>query len=192
DDEDLMRLADLAARGVHDPDRMPFGVPWTEVPAGELPRRFAQHHWMLRGSLTPDNWSLQLGVWRSGEPLGVQALHARDFPVARSAGTGSWLGRDHQGMGVGTQMRRAVCAFAFDYLGAEEITSGAWLDNPASLAVSRKVGYQANGVRRLRRRTGEVAEHQDLLLTRATFVAPEAPIEVVGAEGLRALLGLDT
>ncbi|MGL5810710.1 MAG: GNAT family N-acetyltransferase, partial [Nocardioides sp.] len=46
DDEDLMRLADLAARGVHDPDRMPFGVPWTEVPAGELPRRFAQHHWM--------------------------------------------------------------------------------------------------------------------------------------------------
>lgn len=29
DDDLLVRLADLAARGIHEPDVMPFFVPWT-------------------------------------------------------------------------------------------------------------------------------------------------------------------
>ena len=29
-DEDLFALASLAAAGVHDPDFMPFAIPWTE------------------------------------------------------------------------------------------------------------------------------------------------------------------
>ena len=39
-------------------------------------------------------------------------------------------------------MRQMICAFLFDHLDFEEITSGAFTDNPASLAVSRKVGYR--------------------------------------------------
>lgn len=38
------------------------------------------------------------------------------------------------------RMRQALCAFLFDCLDAQEITAGAFVDNPASLAVSRKVG----------------------------------------------------
>ena len=51
-------------------------------------------------------------------------------------------------------MRQTLCAFLFDHLDAEEITSAAFLDNPASLAVSRKVGYLPNGDFRERRRPG--------------------------------------
>lgn len=39
-------------------------------------------------------------------------------------------------------MRQVMCAFLFDHLA---ITSSAFTDNPASLAVSRKVGYRPNG-----------------------------------------------
>ena len=122
--------------------------------------------------------------------LGVQALHATNFAVVRSGETGSWLGRRHQGRGTGTRMRRALCAFAFDHLGAVEVTSGAFLDNPASLAVSRNVGYRPNGHLRMMRRQDEVAINQRLVLTPDTFVGGE-PIEVEGAAALRAFLALD-
>jgi RimJ/RimL family protein N-acetyltransferase len=87
-------------------------------------------------------------------------------------------------------MRRAVCAYAFDHLGAEEVTSAAFLDNPASLAVSRKVGYRPNGVVRLKRRDGEMALNQRLVLTPTDLVRGE-PLEVVGAEDLRRFLELE-
>lgn len=61
-------------------------------------------------------------------------------------------------------MRQAICAFAFDHLDAVELTSDASVNNPAWAAVSRKVGYRANGVRRMQRGPGEMVEHQDFLL----------------------------
>jgi hypothetical protein len=42
-------------------------------------------------------------------------------------------------------MRQVICAFVFDHLDAEYVTSGAFSDNLASLGVSRKVGYADNG-----------------------------------------------
>ena len=59
--------------------------------------------------------------------------------------TGSWLGMKHHGRGIGTVMRQALCAFMCDHLDAAEVTSAAFVDNHASLAVSRKVGYRENG-----------------------------------------------
>jgi RimJ/RimL family protein N-acetyltransferase len=87
-------------------------------------------------------------------------------------------------------MRQAICAFAFDHLDAAQITSGAFLDNPASAAVSRKVGYRTNGVRRVQRRPGEVAEHVDYLLTPADLVRSEHDLIVDGVAALRASIGL--
>lgn len=110
--------------------------------------------------------------------------------MTRSLETGSWLGRAHQGQGIGTRMRQAVCAFGFDHLGAVEITSGAFVDNPASLAVSRKVGYRPNGVVRLQRREGEAALNQKLTLCRADLVRGD-PLEVEGAQDLRTFLDLE-
>jgi RimJ/RimL family protein N-acetyltransferase len=87
-------------------------------------------------------------------------------------------------------MRQAMCALLFDYLDAEEITSAAFTDNPASLAVSRKVGYTDNGIYRVQRRPGELAWSRKLLLTPDRFVRSEHPLRVEGIEPLRAAIGL--
>ncbi len=92
------------------------------------------------------------------------------------------------GQGIGTRMRQAVCGWAFDHLGAERIVSAAYLDNPSSLAVSRKVGYRPNGRRWLARR-GQPAEQELLLLTSESFVRGE-PVEPTGTADLREFLGL--
>lgn len=191
-DGDLLALGALAERGVHAPGEMPFYVPWTDAPPGLLARNVAQYHWRLRALFGPDAWGLELGVWRAGELLGVQGLAASRFRVTGTAETGSWLGREHQGRGVGTLMRQMVCVLAFDHLGAAEVTSGAFLDNPASLAVSRKVGYAEGGVRRLERRPGELALNRQLVLTPGDLVRPDEPVEVEGLARVRAALGLDS
>lgn len=46
-------------------------------------------------------------------------------------------------------------ASALDALGGSELTSAAFVDNPASLAVSRKVGYCPHGLLRVGAALGE-------------------------------------
>ena len=175
DDETLAALVDLAGRGVHAPEQMPFAVPWTDAPPDALPLRFAQYHWGLRSGFAPERWTIELAVRWEGELVGIQAFMTRDYLVTRSGETGSWLGQAHQGRGIGTRMRQAMCAFLFDHLDAREVTSGAFEDNPASLAVSRKVGYRPNGTRRMERRPGELAILQALVLRPEDLSPPSRP-----------------
>jgi RimJ/RimL family protein N-acetyltransferase len=163
-------------------------MPWTTVPREELPRRYAQHYWAERAAFSAEHFNLDFAVRRGGELIGVQGFAGRDYPVVRTVETGSWLVAAVQGQGLGTRMRQAICAFLFDHLGAAEITSAAFLDNPASLAVSRKVGYVPNGRVRLSRQ-GRLAVNEKLLLTPEAFVRG-VPIEVSGVEPLRRYLGL--
>lgn len=190
-DEVLVELCALVEQGIHAPDQMPFYFPWTLAPREELAANTIRHHWRVRADFTRDHWDLQLGVFVDGELVGCQGLATEHFLVTRTGETGSWLGLAHQGRGIGTRMRRAVCALAFDHLGFQEVTSGAFLDNPASLAVSRKVGYVPNGVRRLKRRDGELAHNQGLVLTPQSFVRGDEPVKVSGVAQLRAFIGLD-
>lgn len=185
---DAPELVDLVLSGIHAPDRMPFVTPWTRQEPARLPAEYLRHVARTAAGTTAAAWSLQFGVWAAGELVGIQGLEASDFTVTRTVETGSWLGLRHHGHGIGTRMRQAVCAFAFDELDAVEVTSGAFLDNPQSLAVSRKVGYRPDGVRRLARE-GAVALNQRFVLTPETFVRGE-PVTVTGAEPLRAFLGL--
>lgn len=188
-DDDLAALGALAQGGVHPPERMPFYHPWTDAPVEQIPLGMAQYHWGVRARFSPATWSLELGVWVDGELVGCQGFGTSDYLVTRTGETGSWLGIEHQGSGIGTRMRQAMCAFVFDHLDADEVTSGAFLDNPASIAVSHKVGYADNGISRKKRRDGEMAEHLALRLTPKTFVRGE-PIEVEGAAAVRRLIGL--
>ena len=190
-DDILTELCDLAARGIHDPGEMPFYFPWTDAPEAELARNTAAYHWRKRAAFSPDDWSLLLAVFHEGRLVGSQGFETSDFLVTRTGETGSWLGREFHGRGIGTAMRQAICAFAFDHLDAEEVTSGEFLDNPSSLAVSRKVGYRPNGVRRVKRRQGELALNQRLLLTPNSFVRGPHPLTVQGLAPLRAFIGLD-
>jgi RimJ/RimL family protein N-acetyltransferase len=190
-DELILELCDLAEKGIHDPAEMPFYFPWTAAPAGELARNTAAYHWGKRSTFSPADFCLDLAVILDGRVIGAQGVAAKHFPVTRTGETGSWLGREFQGRGLGTAMRRARCELLFDHLGFEEITSAAFLDNPASLGVSRKVGYRPTAVSRIKRREGEMALNQGLVLTPETFVRDAEPIRVTGAEAVRSFIGLD-
>ena len=189
-DDLVVELADLAARGVHDPARMPFSFAWTDTAPDDFLRSFAQYHWRTRADFSPAGWDLNLAVLHRGEVVGVQGVGTKDFLVTRTGETGSWLGLGHQGRGLGTAMRQVMCAFLFDHVGFTEITSGAFTDNPASLAVSAKVGYVANGTTRYTRR-GEQAAMTQLLLTPEAFRRGPQALEVEGVEAFRRSIGLD-
>jgi RimJ/RimL family protein N-acetyltransferase len=191
-DDDIPALVDLALRGIHDPDVMPFAHPWTDTSRAELPQSMAAYYWSARASFSPAKWTLDLAVRVDGELVGVQGVATEDYLVLRSAESGSWLGRKYQRRGIGTAMRQVVCALMFDHLDAEEMTSGAFTDNPASLGVSRKVGYVDNGTFRQQRRPGERATMRKLVLRPDQLVRPEHPLEVDGVAPLRAAIGLDT
>jgi RimJ/RimL family protein N-acetyltransferase len=191
-DDDLPALVEVVEGGIHDPGRMPFYFPWTDATGDVLRQETLRFFWRSRADRTsPGSWSLPLGVWRDDELVGIQEIATKDFPVTRTGETGSWLGLRFQGLGTGTLMRQVICVLAFDHLGFTEVTSGAFTDNPQSLAVSRKVGYVDNGRVRLKRRKDEQAVNQQLLLTPSALVRPPYPVVVEGVEPLRAFLGTD-
>lgn len=187
-DDDLPGLVDLVRSGVHGPDAMPFGMPWTRRPPERVAPELARYHWRMRAAFVPEDFHLDLAVRERGELVGAQGFFATDFAVTRTAETGSWLARRHQGRGIGTRMRQAVCTLLLDHLGAAEVTSGAFLDNAASLAVSRKVGYRQTDVKRVAREGG-LALHAQLRLAPDDLVRGE-PVEVSGVGPLRAFLGV--
>lgn len=189
--EELGALADVAAGGIHDPGVMPFLVPWTDRPPAEVARGVIQHHWLRLGNWTPQDWSLNLTVFHAGVVVGQQSIGARNLAITREVATGSWLGKRHHGHGIGTEMRAAVLHMAFAGLGAEEATSGAFEHNPASRAVSRKLGYQADGIERHAIRGAAALEHR-LRLTRAAWEHHRAvPVTVDGLAPCLPLLGID-
>jgi RimJ/RimL family protein N-acetyltransferase len=163
---ELRRLFRVAEAGIHDPREMPFEHPWTDhLDEGD----FVAH------LDTRDPAALRFVVFLDGEPVGVQALDVHADHVS----TGSWLGRAHQGHGLGTEMRAAVLTYAFQHLGAGAARSGAIAGNPQSLGVSRKLGYEVTGVSTVAPR-GEELDHTDVELNADRFVSP-VPVEIAGA-----------
>lgn len=182
--EELLELARVAERGIHPPDEMPFAVAWTDDFSIE---RFLAHHEAARERWRPDSWSLLLGVWAEGRLAGCQEVAADDFPTRRTVETGSWLGRDFQRRGYGTEMRAAVLELAFRGLGALAAESGALAGNVASARVSEKLGYRPAGEGVCSPRGTPVRE-QRYRLERNDWEAAEHP--PVGIEGLGQCLPL--
>lgn len=199
-DDDLPELVELVCRGIQVPGLpMPFLRAWHEEPyapgsSDGFPSSSLAWWWTQRATFAPDDWRLALVVRRHGDLVGMQDLHAKDFAETRLVETGSWLGRAHQGTGIGTLMRQLVVGFAFDELGAEQCESGYIVGNDASAAVSRKVGYVDNGRRPIVQQTrqGKVGvDEQRVVVTPASFNRPEDPVAVEGAEQLRRFLRID-
>ncbi|MFI6596155.1 GNAT family N-acetyltransferase [Nonomuraea sp. NPDC050536] len=163
--EDLDELGDRAAEGVHDDGFMPFAVPWTDAEPEDRARATLQYQFRQWGGFSPAGWSIDFVVVFEGQVVGTQAIEATDFPVRREVATGSWLGRRFQGKGLGTEMRTAVLHLAFEGLGAEQAITAAFVDNPASLAVTRKLGYREDGVQ-LDNRQGKAVTTQRFRLLR--------------------------
>jgi hypothetical protein len=69
-------------------------------------------------------------------------------------------------------------------------TSGAFLDNVASIRVSQAIGYEPNGIDRVAPR-GDPRDVQRYRVTREQWQARQRPeVEVLGLEGCLELFGL--
>jgi RimJ/RimL family protein N-acetyltransferase len=192
DDDLIAALAGVARGGIHDDATMPFGNGWTDRPDESWGSGFAQYFWSQRARWTPASWALPFAVVLDGEPIGVQQVTAEQFPVLRTFGTGSWVARRYQGLGIGTEMRAAVLQFGFVALDAEVAITGAYAYNTGSLRVSQKLGYEPNGTRRDLVREG-VADAVLFRLTRAAWEAhARTPVEIEGLDGCRTLFGRDS
>jgi RimJ/RimL family protein N-acetyltransferase len=185
DDDGLLELVEEAHRGVHPPDEMPFLAPWTD----HVGHRTLQHYWSQRAQLGPENWTLNFLVRLDGRVVGMQGLTGQNFGLVREVKTGSWIGLRHQRRGIGTEMRAAVLAFAFDHLGAVRARSSAFSGNVASLRVSERLGYQPDGTETVVRR-GRAGQDVRLLVTSDRFVRPDWTLQVEGLDACRELLGV--
>ncbi len=204
---------DLSMRPMSEPDAawLALAVPADLEQDPRLPRypgvtepvaRMAtslQAYWRNRGAWTPDDWCLTFGAWlrsgAAGSPaarlIGTQTVEGADFARLRVVDSASLLLPEHRGKGLGKQMRRGVLTLAFGHLGAATAVSGAWHDNPASLGVSRSLGYEDNGVDMHAR--GESADvMQRVRLTRETWEQSglDTGIEVAGVEPALPFFGL--
>lgn len=189
-EDELAQLAALAGNGVHRPGERPFLTPWTEGDAGDRARSVLQGHWAQRGSWTAQSWRLGLAVFLEGRPVGVATLRANDFRVVREVTTSSWLGVEHHGRGTGTAARTGLLGLAFDHLGAEAALTEVFQDNHASQRVSRRLGYQPDGIS-VDARGDQALVSDRLRLTRAGWQAqPRPQVQVSGIDGCRSMFGV--
>ena len=144
DDEELERLADLAARpeGVL-PAEQEHLVSWLadQTPL-QIRRELIATTRKHRDLDARSGWTLDLAVEVGDELVGMQSLAGfHRWPMVRNVGTSSWLVRDAQHRGIGTQARCAVLDLAFGRLKAAAAFSWSLPANAASTAVSARLGY---------------------------------------------------
>lgn len=187
-DDELVALARLAGAGIHDPGWQPM-LGWTDQPSPQLERGVLHWHWGRRADWRPERWSYNTGVFVDGEIVGSQGMEASDFAKLGVVSTGSWLGRAHQGKGIGKEMRAAIVHLAFEGLGAIEAGSGYWHDNEASRRVSESIGYEANGEKWLLRRDSRDREIEVRLRREVWEQRRRDDIEIEGLEACLELFG---
>ncbi|GHG48722.1 hypothetical protein GCM10012320_16200 [Sinomonas cellulolyticus] len=161
-----------------------MGHPWTlsDVTGGLI--------WECWLRSQPEDWVVMFGIFtHDGAFLGAQDVVATGFRDLRTVSTASWLRRDAQGRGLGTEMRAAALVWVFDHLGAEVATTSAWDWNAPSLGVSRKLGYRPNGEARRSPRPGVVERELRFRLPRESFRRPEWELRVEGHDAAAAFLG---
>lgn len=169
-------LGELAVAGIHPPGEMPFGIAWTDTVTVES---FVAHHEERLAAWQHDDWTLNLVTFCEGVPIGSQGMIGKDFARTREVSTGSWLGKDYQGLGYGTEQRAAVLELAFRALGARAALSGALEGNIASMRVSDKLGYHVVGQSTVSPR-GVPVPHTDYRLEAADW--PGYPAELEGVD----------
>ena len=188
-EQEIAELASIAGRGVHHPGERPFLTSWTAGDPQDRARFVLQEHWSQLGTWNASAWRLGLGVFLDEQPLGIVTLRARDFPVVREVTTSSWLGLPHHGKGYGTEARAGLLTLTFDYLGADAALTEVFRDNHSSQGVSRKLGYEPDGISR-DARGNEVVVSDRLRLTRQKWQSqPPTGTTVIGYADCRSMFG---
>jgi RimJ/RimL family protein N-acetyltransferase len=188
-DDDLPEYAELIRRPIFEDPASPQVFHWVRAEADARVRDALQYQWRLRTEVSPEKWTLPLGIWADGRLIGCQDIAAARFAQRRTVTSGSWLTVDAHGNGYGKLMRQAMLVLAFDHLGALRAESSAVVGNDASFAVSRACGYADNGTQ-MSSEPGPVTLQQRFLVTPERFRRPTQEVQVEGVtDALRALLG---
>ena len=91
--DDIPDLVDIALGGIHDPDAMPFAMPWTLAEPSALPADMIRYFSAVRATFRPDKFDLLFAVRVAGTLVGIQALHTTNFAIVRTGETGrGWVG----------------------------------------------------------------------------------------------------
>ena len=168
-------LYEVAEAGIHLPAEMPFGVAWTDTLTRDS---FLEYHRSFIEDWRPEDWTCNFVAVLEGRVVGTQGVFAERFPERRLVSTGSWLGQDWQGRGLGTEQRAGVLEFAFRILGARAATTGAVATNRASQRVSEKLGYTLVGESTVTPRD-EPVPHLDYRLEASDWLCPY-PVTIEG------------
>jgi RimJ/RimL family protein N-acetyltransferase len=191
-DDDFPALLDAIDAGIHDREMMPFSFPWTDAEPARRRVNSVKYWWAQRARWNAEDWNIDFAVSFEGITIGVQGLFAQQFPVLREVASGSWLSLPYQERGFGKEMRTAVLHLAFDGLGALVARSGAFVDNPASMGVSKAMGYRENGRFRHAPR-GDPKEMVNFEITREEWTRRYIglpPVTVVGLDAALPMFGL--
>ena len=118
--------------------------------------------------------SLNYAVLVGGERfIGFCTANIEDDSGRRHPGSrelGYWYGRPFWGNGYATEAAHAVVEHAFEALGASALTSGVYVDNPASARVLQKLGFWKTGTaERNCVSRGAIVIANEVLLTREAF-----------------------
>ena len=125
--------------------KVPF--PYTEQDAGD---------WIDRVSSYPPSQEAFVIEQDEAGVIGVIGLESE---------LGYWLAEPHWGHGYATEAAAAALAWYFATVNAESIASGAHEDNPASLNVQRKLGFEITG----ERTDFSISRRQDVRIVRTTL-----------------------
>jgi RimJ/RimL family protein N-acetyltransferase len=190
-DDLLELLLPVVRSGVATTEPLPCDDPmslYEDNPTREW--RWLRAVWAARARVEPQWWRLSCVVMVDGAAAGMQDLIGVDFPTFGTVETFSWLAPQFRGRGLGREMRSAILHLAFAGFDAREATSEAFVDNDASNAVSRSLGYEPNGSTWATRR-GAPAALCRWKLTRDLWERQRrSDIELVGVEACRPVLGL--
>lgn len=191
-DDLALRLAELAAAGIHDAASTPFLMPWTDAESPNLERNAMQFYWRCRADTTPMSWNLNFAVLEGNTVVGTTDIGASNFGVLRQFMTGSWLGQEFQGRGIGKEVRLAMLTLGFRGFNAKLAQTAAWHDNPASLGVTRSLGYTEQGQSwQLRREQRD--RHIDFQMPRDHFdTLDTSNIQLIGVDAVRTLLQINS
>ncbi len=178
-DTDLPAYAELISARLFSDETAPHVFDWWAKDPEVRLRNCQQFLWKARSAITPENWSLTMGVFEGEALIGSQDVGAKAFEKLKVVDSGSYLRLDAQGRGLGTLMRQMMLVFAFDHLGAVRAESGAIVGNERSLAVSRRCGYQLDGTAVVLNGENRV-ELLRVMVTPETFIRPDVDVRVDG------------
>ncbi|MFG1751586.1 GNAT family N-acetyltransferase [Streptosporangium sandarakinum] len=117
-------------------------------------------------------------------------LRALDFPGVREVTTSAWPGVEHRGKGYGAEARADLLALAFDHLDARAARTEVFQDVHASQGVSRKLGYEYDGIS-VDARGDEAVVSDRLRLTRQKWTQQNRqPVRGDGMTARRPMFGL--